>query len=430
MIIVMAFVLIIPSTVFAISDQNDEPTVYFRGNNGVMNSSCDNLAYNLMGHVNSESPTAFKVEIIDPNGKIIGMYEDMAPTGFDVQIDVDYNVEGIHLIHLHYNDKIYEEDYGWSKNYVPSRESQIQCLVAKEINNSDVEYQEINIAKDVRQTWKTNIEFLTNVLGQEKFEFYEPIINTDTIIDEQRKGINRVETNYAIEQLNLLRDILQNNSKEKLTINLEKVKEIISNMDELSTEEKIDTIYDTQLNYDESFKAVEFRNNKYIDDIIFQYRDLDRRDASNAEAERLRLEQQMEEGLAKQKILDEMNKSKDEIVKELNEKTTQVSESEVKSLEKAVSEPKKLDIASFVDRSKDPQHYIDRYNNEPEYKRWFDDNYPQYDSIEQAVGLELTEKIPDWVKNIFGWYAQDQVSEDELLNAIKYLINEKILIVN
>ncbi len=49
---------------------------------------------------------------------------------------------------------------------------------------------------------------------------------------------------------------------------------------------------------------------------------------------------------------------------------------------------------------------------------------------DDAVGLELTEKIPSWVKNIFGWYAQDQISEDELLNAIKYLINEKILVVN
>ena len=58
------------------------------------------------------------------------------------------------------------------------------------------------------------------------------------------------------------------------------------------------------------------------------------------------------------------------------------------------------------------------------------DQYCQYNSIEQAVGLELTEKIPDWVKNIFGWYSQDQVSEDELLNAIKYLIDEGILVVD
>ena len=93
-------------------------------------------------------------------------------------------------------------------------------------------------------------------------------------------------------------------------------------------------------------------------------------------------------------------------------------------------ELKELGIASFVDKSKDPQSYIDRYNSEPEYKKWFHENYPQYDSIEQAVGLELTEKIPSWVKNIFLWYGQDQVSEDELLNAIKYLIDEGILVVN
>ena len=92
-------------------------------------------------------------------------------------------------------------------------------------------------------------------------------------------------------------------------------------------------------------------------------------------------------------------------------------------------ESKELGIASFVDKTKDPQYYVDRYNNEPSYKKWFDENYPQYDSIEQAVGLELTKKIPSWMKSIFGLYSQDQISEDELLNAIKYLIDEGILVV-
>ena len=45
-------------------------------------------------------------------------------------------------------------------------------------------------------------------------------------------------------------------------------------------------------------------------------------------------------------------------------------------------------IASFVDQTKDPQHYIDRYTNEPAYKEWFDENYSQYSSIYEAVGLE------------------------------------------
>ena len=37
-------------------------------------------------------------------------------------------------------------------------------------------------------------------------------------------------------------------------------------------------------------------------------------------------------------------------------------------------------------------------------------------------------KIPEWVRNIFVWYAQDTISEKELLNAIQFLINEKIIL--
>lgn len=44
--------------------------------------------------------------------------------------------------------------------------------------------------------------------------------------------------------------------------------------------------------------------------------------------------------------------------------------------------------APFVDKSKDPQSYVDRYNNEASYKDWFDENYSEYDSIYEAVGLE------------------------------------------
>lgn len=36
-------------------------------------------------------------------------------------------------------------------------------------------------------------------------------------------------------------------------------------------------------------------------------------------------------------------------------------------------------------------------------------------------------KIPDWVRNIFLWYGQEQISENELLGAIKYLIDNEII---
>ena len=60
-------------------------------------------------------------------------------------------------------------------------------------------------------------------------------------------------------------------------------------------------------------------------------------------------------------------------------------------------EPKELGIASFVDQSKDPQSYVDRYNNEPSYQKWFDDNYSEYDSIYQAVGLKESKGIAPFV---------------------------------
>jgi len=45
-------------------------------------------------------------------------------------------------------------------------------------------------------------------------------------------------------------------------------------------------------------------------------------------------------------------------------------------------------LASFVDETKEPQSYVDRYNSEPSYKKWFDNNYSEYISIYEAVGLE------------------------------------------
>jgi hypothetical protein len=41
----------------------------------------------------------------------------------------------------------------------------------------------------------------------------------------------------------------------------------------------------------------------------------------------------------------------------------------------------------------------------------------------------LTEKskIPEWVRNIFMWYGQGEISEDDVLNAIKFLLENKII---
>jgi len=39
-------------------------------------------------------------------------------------------------------------------------------------------------------------------------------------------------------------------------------------------------------------------------------------------------------------------------------------------------------------------------------------------------------KIPDWVKNIFVLYSYDEISEDELINALTFLIDQGIIVIN
>ena len=81
--------------------------------------------------------------------------------------------------------------------------------------------------------------------------------------------------------------------------------------------------------------------------------------------------------------------------------TVTVNDKPVSTPEPVVKEPnttEELGLASFVDETKDPQSYVDRYENEASYKKWFDDNYSEYSSIYQAVGLEAPEAVEPEVK--------------------------------
>jgi len=86
--------------------------------------------------------------------------------------------------------------------------------------------------------------------------------------------------------------------------------------------------------------------------------------------------------------------------------------------------PKPKPRPSFVDPEKDPQSYVDRYNNEASYKEWFDKNHPDY-TIEEAVGIP--EPIPGWIKNNAKWWADGQISEDDFVGGIEWLVEQGII---
>ena len=55
---------------------------------------------------------------------------------------------------------------------------------------------------------------------------------------------------------------------------------------------------------------------------------------------------------------------------------------------------------------------------------------PESPAQQGIITQESIPKIPDWVRNIFIWYGEEKISEDELLNAIKFLVNQGIINLN
>ena len=86
--------------------------------------------------------------------------------------------------------------------------------------------------------------------------------------------------------------------------------------------------------------------------------------------------------------------------------------------------------APFVDELKDPQSYVNRYQNEINYKEWFDANYPQYSSIYQAVGLEEPVNVPDWIKNNAGWWSSGSISDFTFVTGIEFMLENNIIILS
>ena len=62
-------------------------------------------------------------------------------------------------------------------------------------------------------------------------------------------------------------------------------------------------------------------------------------------------------------------------------------------------------------------------------KERFEENKEQIMNIINSFELTEIQKIPDWVKETMGWYIEGKISEDEMIQALQFLIKEKIILV-
>ncbi len=85
-------------------------------------------------------------------------------------------------------------------------------------------------------------------------------------------------------------------------------------------------------------------------------------------------------------------------------------------------------VAGFPDPNQPPQYYIDRYNNEKPFMDWFDQYFPEM-TIYDVVGV--TEQIrtiaPSWVKQYAGMWSSEEIDDERFIEGIADLIRQNII---
>ena len=88
----------------------------------------------------------------------------------------------------------------------------------------------------------------------------------------------------------------------------------------------------------------------------------------------------------------------------------------------------KTRIPNFPDLDKSPDNYFERYDDEPEYKKWFDSQFPSQ-SIYVVLGFPEPTKIPSWIKDNAEWWSTRQINDSDFISGIQHMIKNEIIVI-
>jgi len=86
-------------------------------------------------------------------------------------------------------------------------------------------------------------------------------------------------------------------------------------------------------------------------------------------------------------------------------------------------------VDDFPSLDKSPQYYIDRYNNESNYKTWFDSQFPR-DSIYNILGYGDPVSVPDWIKENAEWWAIGEITDSDFISGIEFMLENNIIMIS
>lgn len=85
-------------------------------------------------------------------------------------------------------------------------------------------------------------------------------------------------------------------------------------------------------------------------------------------------------------------------------------------------------VAGFPDPQYSPQYYIERYTHEAAFQEWFDLQFPEK-TIHDVVGVpeEVKVLVPSWVKQYARWWATNAIDDTQFASRISELIKQGII---
>jgi len=87
---------------------------------------------------------------------------------------------------------------------------------------------------------------------------------------------------------------------------------------------------------------------------------------------------------------------------------------------------KSTHINNFPDNAESPQYYISRYKAESDYQGWFDSQFPGK-TIYEVLGFPDPVAVPEWVKSNAEWWSLGQISDNEFIGGIQFMIENDII---
>jgi hypothetical protein len=86
-------------------------------------------------------------------------------------------------------------------------------------------------------------------------------------------------------------------------------------------------------------------------------------------------------------------------------------------------------IPDYPDNEQSPSYYLERYSSENDYREWFETVFPGM-SIYQVLGFPEPVPIPSWIKNNAKWWSEGKIDDANFISGIQFLIQNRIILIS